>query len=48
MGYAVILSTGASAGRKLGILDEDLNNCISGADFVPWYNAHPDYINLCI
>jgi len=48
MGYAVILSTGASVGRKLGILGEDLNNCISGADFVPWYNANPDYINACI
>ena len=43
---AVILSTGASVGKKLGILGEDLKNCISGADFVPWYNAHPDYSNV--
>ena len=43
---AVILSTGASVGKKLGILGEDLKNCISGADFVPWYNAHPDYANV--
>ena len=42
----VVLSTGASVGKKLGILGEDLKNCISGADFVPWYNAHPDYINV--
>ena len=42
----VILSTGASVGKKLGILGEDLKNCISSADFVPWYNAHPNYINV--
>ena len=42
----VILSTGASVGKKLGIPGEDLKNCISSADFVPWYNAHPNYINV--
>ncbi len=42
---AVILSTGASKGRKLGIPGEELANSLSAADFVPWYNAHPDYAN---
>ena len=42
---AVVLATGASKGRKLGIPGEDLTNSISAADFVPWYNAHPDYVN---
>ena len=43
---AVILATGASKGRKLGIAGENLKNSISAADFVPWYNAHPDYENI--
>jgi len=42
---AVVLSTGASKGRKLGIPGEDLANSLSAADFIPWYNAHPDYVN---
>jgi len=42
---AVVLSTGASKGRKLGIPGEDLDNSLSAADFVPWYNAHPNYVN---
>jgi len=42
---AVVLSTGASTGRKLGIPGEELANSLSAADFVPWYNAHPDYVN---
>ena len=42
---AVVLSTGASRGRKLGIPGEELVNSLSAADFVPWYNAHPDYVN---
>jgi ferredoxin--NADP+ reductase len=43
---AVVLATGASKGRKLGIPGEDLSNSLSAADFVPWYNAHPDYVDL--
>ena len=42
---AVVLATGASKGRKLGIPGEDLTNSLSAADFVPWYNSHPDYVN---
>lgn len=43
---AVVLATGSAAGRKLGIKGEDLPNCISAADFVPWYNAHPDFTDV--
>ena len=32
---AVVLATGAAAGRKLGIAGEDLENVLSSADFVP-------------
>jgi ferredoxin--NADP+ reductase len=43
---AVVLATGSAAGRKLGITGEDLENVLSSADFVPWYNAHPDFTNI--
>jgi ferredoxin--NADP+ reductase len=43
---AVILATGSSTGRKLDIVGEELAGCISSAEFVPWYNAHPDYTSL--
>jgi len=43
---AVILATGTSVGKKLGIPGEELPNSLSAADFVPWYNGHPDYVNL--
>jgi len=43
---AVVLATGSSKGRKLGIPGEELANCISSAEFVPWYNAHPDYVGI--
>ena len=43
---AVILATGTSVGKKLGIPGEDLPNYFSSAEFVPWYNGHPDYADL--
>jgi ferredoxin--NADP+ reductase len=43
---AVVIATGSSNGRKLGIPGEDLRGSLSAADFVPWYNAHPDYVNV--
>jgi len=43
---AVILATGSSLGKKLGILGEELRGSLSAADFVPWYNAHPDFIDV--
>ena len=45
---AVILATGTSVGRKLGIPGEDLIGSLSAADFVSWYNGHPDYVNCHI
>ena len=43
---AVILATGSSVGKKLGIPGEALSHSISAADFVPWYNGHPDFADL--
>jgi len=43
---AVVLATGSAIGRKLGIPGEDLPNSLSAAQFVPWYNAHPDYTEV--
>jgi len=43
---AVIIATGSSIGRKLGIPGEDLIGSISASEFVPWYNGHPDFANL--
>jgi ferredoxin--NADP+ reductase len=45
---AVILATGSSVGRKLGIPGEELAGSLSAADFVPWYNGHPDYANVAV
>ena len=42
----VVLATGASIGRKLGIPGEELKNSLSAAEFVPWYNAHPEFVNV--
>jgi len=42
----VVLATGASKGRKLGIPGEDLKNSLSAAEFVPWYNTHPDFVDV--
>ena len=43
---AVIIATGSNNGRKLNIPGENLRGSLSAADFVPWYNAHPDYVNV--
>ena len=45
---AVVLCTGSSIGKKLGIPGEELTNSISAAEFVPWYNGHPDFENSTI
>ena len=41
---AVIVATGSSLGRKLGIPGEELRGSLSAAVFVPWYNTHPDFV----
>jgi ferredoxin--NADP+ reductase len=40
---AVVIATGSAIGKKLGIPGEDLPGSMSSAEFVPWYNAHPDF-----
>jgi len=45
---AVVLATGAPKGKKLGIPGEELANCISASEFVPWYNAHPDFFDVAV
>ena len=42
---AVIVATGSALGKKLGIPGEHLLGVHSAAEFVPWYNAHPDFAN---
>ena len=43
---AVIIATGSSLGKQLGIPGENLPGSMSAADFVPWYNAHPDFADV--
>jgi NADPH-dependent glutamate synthase beta subunit-like oxidoreductase len=43
---AVILATGAPHDRKLGIPGEELPGVIGSAEFVGWYNGHPDFADL--
>ncbi|MCX6442725.1 MAG: FAD-dependent oxidoreductase [Actinobacteria bacterium] len=43
---AVIIATGSSLGKTLGIPGEDLRGSLSAATFVPWYNAHPDFVGV--
>ena len=43
---AVIIASGTSLGKKLGIPGEDLRGSLSAASFVPWYNAHPDFVGV--
>jgi ferredoxin--NADP+ reductase len=43
---AVIIATGSSHGKTLGIPGENLRGSLSAAVFVPWYNAHPDFVGV--
>ncbi len=43
---AVILAIGAPHDRKLGITGEELPGVIGSAQFVGWYNGHPDFADL--
>lgn len=43
---AVILATGAPHDRRLGIPGEDLPGVIGSAEFVGWYNGHPEFADL--
>lgn len=43
---AVVIATGSSKGKRLGIPGEELQGSLSAAEFVPWYNGHPDFADL--
>ncbi|MFZ5609198.1 MAG: FAD-dependent oxidoreductase [Pseudomonadota bacterium] len=43
---AVVLAVGAPVDRRLGIPGDDLPGVIGSAQFVGWYNAHPDFADL--
>ncbi|MFL6848264.1 MAG: FAD-dependent oxidoreductase, partial [Sphingomicrobium sp.] len=43
---AVILAIGAPHDRKLGIPGEDLPGVVGSAEFVGWYNGHPEFADL--
>jgi ferredoxin--NADP+ reductase len=43
---AVILAVGSPHSRKLGIPGEDLPGVIGSAEFVGWYNGHPEFAGL--
>jgi ferredoxin--NADP+ reductase len=43
---AVNLATGAPHDRKLGIPGEELAGVVGSAEFVGWYNGHPDFADL--
>jgi ferredoxin--NADP+ reductase len=43
---AVILATGAPHDRKLGVPGEDLAGVVGSAEFVGWYNGHPEFADL--
>jgi ferredoxin--NADP+ reductase len=42
----VVLATGAPNDRKLGIPGEDLPGVVGSAEFVGWYNGHPEFADL--
>jgi ferredoxin--NADP+ reductase len=43
---AVILAIGAPHDRKLGIPGENLPGVVGSAEFVGWYNGHPDFADM--
>jgi ferredoxin--NADP+ reductase len=43
---AVVLAVGSPHSRKLGIPGEELPGVIGSAEFVGWYNGHPEFADL--
>jgi len=43
---ALVLATGAPHDRKLGIPGEELAGVVGSAEFVGWYNGHPEFTDL--
>jgi ferredoxin--NADP+ reductase len=46
--HAVIYGVGAATDRPLDVPGEHLPNSLSATDFVNWYNAHPDQVDLAV
>jgi len=42
---AVVCAVGAMGDKPLGVEGEDLPGSHSAAEFVAWYNGHPDYVD---
>jgi NADPH-dependent glutamate synthase beta subunit-like oxidoreductase len=43
---AVVLATGAPHDRRLGVAGEDIPGVVGSAEFVGWYNGHPEFADL--
>ena len=43
---ALIIATGCSHDRRLGIPGEELDGVVGSGAFVGWYNGHPDFADL--
>lgn len=46
--HAVVYAVGAASGRRPGIPGDDLRGSFSAAEFVGWYNGHPDYADVTV
>ena len=46
--HAVVYAVGAAAGRRPGIPGDELPGSLSAAEFVGWYNGHPDYADVTV
>ena len=44
--HQIVFTTGAQSDRRLNIPGEDLEGSYPAAEFVAWYNGHPDYANF--
>ena len=44
--HAIVYATGSPVDRPLGIPGEDLPGSHAAAEFVGWYNGHPDHTDL--
>ncbi|KXP03312.1 FAD-dependent oxidoreductase [Tsukamurella pseudospumae] len=46
--HAVVYAVGSLHGRTLGLPGADLPGVTAAADFVAWYNGHPDFAGLAV
>ena len=44
----VVFCNGTEKDRKLGLPGESLSNIFGAAEFVGWYNLHPEYLGLVV